>query len=914
MFRLLHFGLQRWARWRVFDTRLDGNILLYVGSNGSGKTSLVNALRILLGIENLPDGMDIEHYVKNWPSPSLLWAVVTNPSYLRRRAFSHSKCHSEAVTLVCVINPKPGTQREFYSIDGALDAKRVLSHVQAKKGIGLRDYQAALKNAGFTPQLKSLFTIDQGDVKTICKRSPRLLFDYVIKGKGSAPIIVDYENARATYKEAETEHQDTRSSLNNEKKILDNLRVSLDEFTSYEDALKEREFLETQFVQATYVKHQSDERELLSQIKTKEGLVTGAQNRERILSGEIETLTREREAKRLEFAPLDAKAREIGSRLSDAKAHLKLHSTVVEQLEQRPKPPEETGQQAALITEAAGFRAKAELLVSDANGVAAARDDVARQREAIKKGGNLEVPEDAASIGGTAWLGTHIEPEEEWRLALAAVLRDELRSVPAPTAALEKAIIVVEENSPLAVHLGPVAEAPPTGLFTVAKVLRPLPQRIVELMAATQPVRTFSEWDSTKFERAVTLSGTIVSANEARTVEITADWLGGRESQLQRLDAELERLAEKEDTVRAEADQLLTSASQLEKRAEAAAAWSRWLEEERKLADARGQVTLWTTERDAQAELEKEVRAAVNPLEARIRDISIKLAAELEPELQALHARLPQLEEDAAKAHAALSEAQRAIAAIRTRDDIDPKILEPDRLRDVPPLADVVEAYEGDRGVVRRISAMEDNPAHCRDPDIKRKHHLKHEEVRGLSLELKEREEAVDRALTKLREVENDYYAFVMQIVNQYKKRFTELASLGGISVKVETENVRNFKTLDQAELHIEVGFRGKAPAPISTLSGGQKTITSILLVLAMSESGDEQGLFVVDEPYADLDLSNIIMVSDFLRSTGSQYLLTVPTNVNKETYLGADIQLTLQIQEGDTKEAERPFVAITRR
>lgn len=914
MFRLLHFGLQRWARWRVFDTTLDGNILLYVGSNGSGKTSLVNALRILLGIENLPDGMDIEHYVKNWPSPSLLWAVVTNPPYLRRRAFSPSKCHSDAVTLVCVINPKPGTQREFHIIDGALDAKSVLAHVQAKKGTGLRDYQAALKNAGFTPQLKSLFTIDQGDVKTICKRSPRLLFDYVIKGKGSAPIIVDYENARATYKEAETEHQDTRSSLNHEKKILDNLRVSLDEFTSYEDALKERALLETQLVQATFVKHQSDERELLSQIKTKEGLVKAAQDRERILSGEIGTLTTEREVKRLEFAPLDVKAREIGTALSDAKAHLKFHSIVVEQLQQRARPPEETGQQGALITEAAGLRAKAQLLDTDANGVAATRKDVARQRETIEKGGDLEVPPDARSIGGTTWLGTHIEPEEEWRLAIAAVLRDEVRSVAAPTAALGKAITVVERDAPLAVHLGPVAEAPQRGLFTVAKVLRPLPEKIVALLASTQPVRTPAEWDSTKFERAVTPSGTLVAANEVRTIGVTAEWLGGRESQLQRLEAELEGLAEKEKAVRAEASQLLTSAGQLEKRAEAAVEWSKWLEDEKKLADARGQVKHWTAERDAKAELEKEARTAVEPLETRIRDISIKLAAELEPELQALQARLPQLEADASKAHGALREAQQAIEAIRQRDDIDPKILESDRLRDVPPLPDVVDAYKGDKGVVKRIAAMEDNPAHCRDSDIKRRHHLKHEEVQGLYLELKEREEAVERALTKLREVENDYYAFVMQIVNQYKKRFTELASLGGISVKVETENVRNFKTLDQAELHIEVGFRGKTPAPISTLSGGQKTITSILLVLAMSESGDEQGLFVVDEPYADLDLSNIIMVSDFLRSTGSQYLLTVPTNVNKETYLGADIQLTLQIQEGDTKEAERPFVAITRR
>lgn len=913
MFRLIHIGLQRWARWRVFDTTLDGNILLYVGSNGSGKTSLVNALRILLGIEHLPDGMDIEHYVKNWPTPSLLWAVVTNPPYLRRRAFSLSKCHSDAATLVCVINPRPGTQREFHIIDSALDAKGVLAHVQAKKGIGLRDYQAALKNAGFTPQLKSLFTIDQGDVKTICKRSPRLFFDYVIRGKGSAPIIQEYETARATYKEAEALQNRARTALRDEKETLDNLRASLDEFKIYEEALAERALLETQLIQAEYVKRQSDEREALVQIERREGLVTKAQEREASFAREIDALIEERDAKRLEFAPLDEKAGKLGAALSDAKAHLNFHETLVRELELRPKPPVENEPHAALVAQAAAHRAKSEILEPEAEKASAARTDLSRQRHAIEKGEDLEIPADARELGATAWLGTHIEPEEEWRRALATVLRDEVRSLVAPGANLEQALALAQTHTPLALHLGNPAESPTSGLFAVAKVLRPLPEKIVALLATTQPVRSLREWDRTNFERAVTPDGALVSAHEVRSADGDATWLGGRDSQLQRLDAEIKDLLTKEDTLRAQMKALLVTADQLDKRAEAAAAWAKWLDDEKTLVAEREQVAHWTAERDAKAQVEKDARAAVKPLETRIRDISTRLA-ELGPQLESLQARLPTLHAEASEAHEALRAAQQAIEAIRTREDINAQILEPDRLRDVPPLVDVVEAYRGEKGVVRRIAAMEDNPAHCRDADIKRKYRLKHDEVDGLHKELTEREAAVERALAKLRDVEQDYYQFVMQIVNQYKKRFTELASLGGISVKVETENVRNFKTLDQAELHIEVGFRGKAPAPVNNLSGGQKTITSILMVLAMSDSGDEQGLFVVDEPYADLDLSNIIMVSDFLRSTGSQYLLTVPTNVNKETYLGADIQLTLQIQEGDTKEAERPFVAITRR
>ena len=119
MLRLKGLQLYNWG-FAPFQVPLPiGNITLLQGRNGSGKTTYLNALTLLLGANHLPKRQRFERFVYPDAEWAFLRALADNkPDRQGKRPFDpvFGPMLEETVTLACVLERKSNWQRSYYII------------------------------------------------------------------------------------------------------------------------------------------------------------------------------------------------------------------------------------------------------------------------------------------------------------------------------------------------------------------------------------------------------------------------------------------------------------------------------------------------------------------------------------------------------------------------------------------------------------------------------------------------------------------------------------------------------------------------------------------------------------------------------------------------------------------------------
>ena len=140
------------------------------------------------------------------------------------------------------------------------------------------------------------------------------------------------------------------------------------------------------------------------------------------------------------------------------------------------------------------------------------------------------------------------------------------------------------------------------------------------------------------------------------------------------------------------------------------------------------------------------------------------------------------------------------------------------------------------------------------------------------------------------------YIDVLRATVRRYRKNIVDLGALAGVVVSADLPHLDNDDTiLRQAELKVSFNFDGKGEIGLNDgeASGGQQVIKSLILLVGLLKDDDMPGGFVfIDEPFAHLDVRNIQLVGNFLKSTRAQYVLTTPITHNVEVFEPADITL----------------------
>ena len=78
MFRFLELELHGWDFWPDTRVPLDSDVVILSGPNGSGKTTMLDAVRQILNASKLSQNRRLAHYLRRPNQPALVRAVVSN--------------------------------------------------------------------------------------------------------------------------------------------------------------------------------------------------------------------------------------------------------------------------------------------------------------------------------------------------------------------------------------------------------------------------------------------------------------------------------------------------------------------------------------------------------------------------------------------------------------------------------------------------------------------------------------------------------------------------------------------------------------------------------------------------------------------------------------------------------------------
>src|SRR6266702_5173596 len=123
MLQLLAFQVYNWGYAPFMNPLPVGLLTLCYGDNGSGKTTYLTGIGLLLGVSRFPKGKSYDHYVREGENWAFLKAVAANtPDANRKRPFDHiipNPLQHDTCTLACLLVYKQGEwKRTYYIVPG----------------------------------------------------------------------------------------------------------------------------------------------------------------------------------------------------------------------------------------------------------------------------------------------------------------------------------------------------------------------------------------------------------------------------------------------------------------------------------------------------------------------------------------------------------------------------------------------------------------------------------------------------------------------------------------------------------------------------------------------------------------------------------------------------------------------------
>src|SRR6185312_3658644 len=123
MFKMLALQLFNWGYTPLLEPLPIGQVNILYGHNGSGKTTYLTAIALLLGIARLPPGHSYDCYIREGAQWAFLRIVADNqPAADGIRPFDRIIPNPDGycqTTLACLLTRKSGNwQRTYYIVPG----------------------------------------------------------------------------------------------------------------------------------------------------------------------------------------------------------------------------------------------------------------------------------------------------------------------------------------------------------------------------------------------------------------------------------------------------------------------------------------------------------------------------------------------------------------------------------------------------------------------------------------------------------------------------------------------------------------------------------------------------------------------------------------------------------------------------
>jgi energy-coupling factor transporter ATP-binding protein EcfA2 len=188
MFRFLELELHGWDFWPSTRIPLDADVVILSGPNGSGKTTMLDAVRQILNAHRLSQNRRLAHYLRRPNQPALVRAVVSNKLDRRgRRPFETQHVFTDDATLACCLVPDGGSPEKRFAVLPGRHSCAELQHflLEGRDWLSPDLYRRVLERAGVSHSLMRILALEQGRADELSRKSPRELFRWVMEARGT---------------------------------------------------------------------------------------------------------------------------------------------------------------------------------------------------------------------------------------------------------------------------------------------------------------------------------------------------------------------------------------------------------------------------------------------------------------------------------------------------------------------------------------------------------------------------------------------------------------------------------------------------------------------------------------------------------------------------------------------------------
>lgn len=917
MFRFIEIELHGWDLWPSCRVPLDADVVILSGQNGSGKTTMLDAIRQILNAPRLSQNRRLAHYLRRPNQSALVRAVVSNrPDHRGRRPFELQRVFTDEATLACALVPEGGTPEKRFAVlpgrETVPELQRFL--LQGREWLAPERYRRILEHAGVSRSLMHILALEQGRADELSRKGPRELFRWVMEARDIQQVLERYNSARTRYQDSLKEVERQQQQLIRDTAKLEQLKRlvrRLQEHESWQRRLAEAEaVLIGARLQAKFSESRDIERKL-PDLHTKTTSLMGTIERVgrdmAALESALTKLETGLETARAKFEAIDQERVKLISAHAIAKNDFNGAQSQIRELESLPERDVRLIQSQLDGARQQLFRIEQEIDLTRTR-----LQELAGQIASLKRG----IPVFPAAVAKT--LAAFAAAQIPCSLAAHLVEIQDVRWASAVESALgllrfalcvderdfEKAISLARENA----FPGPLAPAADDGDATEIGPVR---------LSGGTPAWLGPWLKSNRFSAVDTLpgdTGKVICINSIRrddygvwTSQVENYVLGGAAvraqlEQTQKEDIELQHrlplLTETQIETRAAIDQAEGELKIQHRRIELKSAVDELPRLEKAFDNA--EQSLLTAREDWRADDEARLDA--------------------ERELDAARAQLTQKNEEVEERQKELDSTRSTVSAIELnlaglREELQTLIEQaPEEMRAAADAGKLTISPEmAERDVNRTRDSMDAFLAEEPVPEItvREEYKLVLHNIQELEQHVFARQNEADAARTELDRCRAEYLQVIAGTLHDYRRRAQGLAGIARAKLEIEVPKLENTdQSIDEAGIVARIGFDGKTPTDIGDTahSGGQQVIAGLTLLMAMAET-EGDSFFIIDEPFAHLSLDRVDEVGQFLRDSGSQFLITVPTTLDRGQLDPASLLVVLGKKPSADAFAPRPIV-----
>lgn len=908
---------------------LQPGVNLLTGENGSGKTSLLDGIKMALGARSIGGDRDVDHYLTGRGSPVAMVRVVASnrrdPGSGRRPFDVLAAGHVEdRVSLAVVFRATDdGYEKSWYIVDGDSSP---LSPGAIAPPMRLRDYHDRLEKLGLGRSYRTMMCTPQGEIAALCRHAPKALFDLLYDLIGGKQVFDEWRKLRDDYQVLVRDEAEHSAKVLQVRQRLEMFQSRLQHHERFRGKLEEAEVLALALPGAV-------RRELAEQCGDLEARLEQARRDGRDAERERDALQELRaqgeqeaqahQARTGETSAEEARVDSAREALTERRAQARARWETLDQARKAaagvtPSDLEalRAADRAAQAVRAGLDRDRAEL-ETRLQALEAERDEV--------RSGLLRPPEAVATFREV--LQQHkvphhllmdlLEPTGEARPELESWLGDMRFAVAVPDVdAFAQAVRLARVHRFPYYVLAPdvrsrQVEAGAHFLCDAVDVRDPRYKGLVtRLLRRVEKLGADEAVEDTWRGRGARVDPAGYVVDRLGGVDRGTDrFFLGRDA-LKRREEELSRALEAVEGERvAVAERLGGVASELSRLAVAMAAEQRrldWLEVSAEHAALSERLRGLAREIEATEVERTGIRQRARALDDERRELAERRGQQAERH-QALEGRIARSEAEADRTQAKLAlERDRWSAAevdAVTAEAQAGRALEAVRERAGKPAAML-------RELLRRTNDdLSSFPVEARDENLPTHVRTLETQLEAVRLELERIAGDVRHAGDTAERAHRDYELTTKRVFRGYFARLGERGRELGFHLDGRLQPAP-----DQTfEAHVQVGVGDKAPVSYSSpaLSGGQKAAISILMAMSTLETtGDGvsgAGFFIIDEPFSASDIRKIQELGHFLERTGGQYLVSMPMTMDLKqcgAWLSAVLTCT-QVAGGSDERGE---------